>query len=190
MTYATSIEAILFASSKPVAIKRLAELLSIPSDDVSAALKDLSDALDGRESGLVLQRNGHEVQLVTHPDAAELVKQTIKAEASGELTRPQLEALTILAYRGPMTRPEVEQIRGIQSSLILRNLMMRGLVEEKGDERLGQPVFSVSFDFLNAIGVSSVEDLPEYETLRGHAAVADVLTQLETQATNPSESHA
>ncbi|MFH1078311.1 MAG: SMC-Scp complex subunit ScpB [Patescibacteria group bacterium] len=179
MTHAASIEAILFASSKPVSIKRFAELLDISADDVIAALKDLSESLDGRESGLMLQRNGHEVQIVTRPEAAEIVKQTVKAEASGELTRPQLEALTILAYRGPMTRPEVEQIRGIQSSLILRNLMMRGLVEEKGDERLGQPVYSVTFEFLNAIGVPSVEGLPEYETLRGHAAVADVLTQLE-----------
>jgi segregation and condensation protein B len=180
MILSAQIESILFASSKPMSVKRLAELLEASADDVTSALGELATRLDSQGSGIMLQRNGHEAELVTRPDAAELVKKAIKAEASGELTRPQLEALTILAYRGPMTRPEIEQVRGIQSSLIIRNLMLRGLVEEKDDERLGQPVYAVTFDFLNALGVASVEDLPEYGSLRGNAAVADVLTQLET----------
>jgi segregation and condensation protein B len=181
MTPHASLEAILFASSKPVSVRRLAELTETSADDVIAALTELAERLDAQESGIMLQRNGHDAELVTRPEAAELVKKTIKTEASGELTRPQLEALTILAYRGPMTRPEIEQIRGVQSALILRNLMIRGLVEEKEDARLGQPTFAVTFEFLNALGMPSVESLPEYEALRGHAAIADVLAQLEQQ---------
>ena len=181
MTLSARIEAILFASSKPASVKRLAELTEASADDVNDALTELAERLDAQESGVMLQRHGREAELVTRPEAADLVKKAIKAEASGELTRPQLEALTILAYRGPMTRPEIEQIRGIQSALILRNLMIRGLVEEKDDARLGQPTFAVTFEFLNALGVPSVEALPDYEALRGHAAITDVLAQLERQ---------
>ena len=136
MTLSAQIESILFASSKPATVKRLAELTGSSADDVNAALADLSARLDTQGSGLMLQRNGHESQMVTRPEAADLVKTAVNAEASGELTRPQLEALTILSYRGPMTRPELEQIRGIQSSLILRNLTLRGLVEEKLGRKL------------------------------------------------------
>jgi segregation and condensation protein B len=187
MTLSAQIESILFASSKPATVKRLAELTGSSADDVNAALADLSARLDTQGSGLMLQRNGHESQMVTRPEASDLVKTAVNAEASGELTRPQLEALTILSYRGPMTRPELEQIRGIQSSLILRNLTLRGLVEEKDDERLGQPTYAVTFEFLNALGLSTVEELADYEALRGHAAVADVLAQLEQQPEPKSE---
>ena len=85
----------------------------------------------------------------------------------GELSRPSLEALTILAYRGPLTRPELEQIRGVHSSLILRNLLLRGLIEEKEDARLGQPLYSVTLDFLRHIGLASVEELPSTKNCAG-----------------------
>jgi segregation and condensation protein B len=81
-----------------------------------------------------------------------------------------------------MTRPELEQIRGIQSSLILRNLMLRGLVEEKEDTRLGQPMYSITFDFLKHLGLSNVEALPDYEDLRGNSTVSDVLQDLEVKS--------
>lgn len=179
MNLDANIEAILFAGAKPFSVKRLAELTGASADEVKASIARMAEALDEAESGIMLQQNGHDVEFVTRPETAEIVKQVVKADAQGELTRPSLEALTILAYRGPLTRPELEQVRGVQSSMILRNLMMRGLVEEKEDTRLGQPMYSVTFDFLNHLGLASVEQLPEYETLRGNAAVTDVLAQLE-----------
>ena len=127
----------------------------------------------------MLQRAGQEVQMVTKPEYAEIVKQVVRDEVSGELTRPSLEALTILAYRGPLTRPELEQIRGVQSAIILRNLMLRGLVEETMDSRLGQPTYAVTFDFIRHLGLKSLEELPDYEGLRGHENVVDVLKDLE-----------
>ncbi len=134
----------------------------------------------------MLQQHGNEAEPVTRPDAAEAVKNVITMEAVGELSRPSLEALTILAYRGPLTRPELEQVRGVQSSLILRNLMLRGLVEEKEDARLGQPTYAVTFDFLNALGLAGVTDLPDYAELRGHATIQDVLSDIQ----HPQEPHA
>ena len=179
MILSATIEAILFASAKPYSVKRLMELTSGSLEEVQAALEELGRNLDSHDSGVMLQRHGHEVELVTRPETADVIKQVVSSETQGELTRASLEALTILAYRGPLTRPELEQIRGVQSSMILRNLMMRGLVEEKEDTRLGQPTYAVTFEFLNHLGVPSVEALPDYATLRGHQAIADVLAQLE-----------
>jgi len=170
------IEAMLFASGKPLSERKLADLTNKKADEVTAALDQLERSLEGR--GIMLQRYEKEVALVTDPDAAEFVSKVAKDEEQGELTRAALEALTILAYRGPMTRPELEQIRGVQSSMILRNLMIRGLVEQKEDVRLGQPTYAVTFDFLNHLGLKSIKDLPEYEELRGHTAIADMLDQL------------
>ena len=172
-----TIEAVLFAAARPIAVRRLAEYVQADPKDVKNALADLAERLK-EGSGLMLQEYGNEVELVTHPDTAQAVKNVVKDDEQGELTRASLEALTILAYRGPMTRPELEQIRGVQSSLILRNLMIRGLVEQKEDERLGQPTYAVTFDFLKHLGLQKVSDLPDYEALRGHTAITDMLNQL------------
>jgi segregation and condensation protein B len=174
------LEAILFAGAKPYGVKRLAEITDSASKDVEAGLKELEERL--RDTGLMLQRSGSEAQMVTRPEFAEDVNRVVREEAEGELTRASLEALTILAYRGPLTRPELEQIRGVHSSVILRNLMIRGLVEEKEDKRLGQPVYAVTFDFIRHLGLKSLEDLPKYEELRGHENVVDVLKDLEEGA--------
>lgn len=176
------IEALLFASAKPCSIKRLSEISGAEADDVKKSLDDLARRLEECESGLMLARHGHEAELITRPEAAEKVGAFLKAEAYGELTRPSLEALTILAYRGPLTRPELEQIRGVQSALILRNLLLRGFIEEHEETRLGQPTYGVAMEFLRALGVASVSELPDYEDLRGNATVADVLSQLDAQS--------
>ncbi|MFA5130170.1 MAG: SMC-Scp complex subunit ScpB [Patescibacteria group bacterium] len=186
MSIPQQIEAILFAAARPLSIKRLAELSAVYVDDAEKALVELEARLV--DSGIMLQRAGNEVQLVTRPEHAEAVKQVLKDEIHGELSRPSLEALTILAYRGPLTRPELEQIRGVQSSMILRNLMLRGLIEEKEDVRLGQPLYNVSFDFLRHLGLSSVEELPKFEELRGHQNVTDVLKDLEQDSQDDRDS--
>jgi len=171
-----NIEAILFASGKSLSERKLVELTGKKADEVTLALDKLQESL--RDRGIILQRYEKEVALVSHPEAAEFVKKVVKDEEQGELTRAALEALTILAYRGPMTRPELEQIRGVQSSMILRNLMIRGLVEQKEDMRLGQATYAVTFDFLNHLGLKSIKELPEYDELRGNTAMADMLEQL------------
>jgi segregation and condensation protein B len=177
MTLDQIIESILFAAARPLSVRKLTEITESKVDDVEAALETLKLRLQ-ESGGLMLQEYGKDFELVTKPEAAEYVKKVVKDEEQGELTRASLEALTILAYRGPMTRPELEQVRGIQSALILRNLMIRGLVEQKEDERLGQPTYAVTFDFMKHLGLSSVKDLPDYETLRGNAAISDMLDRL------------
>ncbi len=179
MTLDASIEAILFAAAEPITAKRLASFLDQDLTDITEALKTLETRLRDAEGGTRLILQGGTAELVTVPAAAEEVRRVLKQELQGELTHPSLEALAILAYRGPMTRPELEQIRGVQSSLILRNLMLRGLVEQHEETRLGQPLYSVTVDFLKHIGMTRAQDLPDYESLHGHSAVVQVLQELE-----------
>ncbi|MFH1621396.1 MAG: SMC-Scp complex subunit ScpB [Patescibacteria group bacterium] len=181
------LEAILFASARPLTIKYLSDVSREPAEKVKEALNTLRARLLESESGIMLQDNGTSFELATHPETAEQVARVTSEEAAGELTRPSLEALSILAYCGPMTRPELEQIRGVQSSLILRNLMLRGLVEEKEDARLGQPVYSVTFDLLNHLGLPNVESLPDYQELRSHSTVLDVLKDLDDGSGKPAK---
>ncbi|MFZ2804556.1 MAG: SMC-Scp complex subunit ScpB [Patescibacteria group bacterium] len=183
MTTDQLLEAILFAAAKPMSVKQLCDATGEKPYVVETALGELRVRLDAG-SGVMLQQNGSSYELVTRPEAADAVARVVTMEATGELTRPSLEALTVIAYCGPMTRPELEQIRGVQSSLILRNLLLRGLIEEKEDTRLGQPVYSVTFDFMNHLGVAGVEALPDYAVLRGNAAISDVLKGLETASTD------
>ena len=186
------IEALLFASAKPLTKKGIARILEISLEEIENGVADLNELClsDGR--GLVLQEHGDQIQLVTKPEFAEIVSTVAKEDIAGELTRASLETLTVLAYRGPMTRPEIEQIRGIQSSQILRNLMIRGLVEEKGMGDVGHMLFGLTLDCLKALGISRVEDLPQYEELRGHQAIQDVLSDLEEDVVveDKEETHA
>lgn len=173
------IEALLFASAQPMTVKRMADLTKQSHDDVLRGCKDLQTRLDQSSSGIMLVMHGEEAELVTRPEMSDLVRAVLKTEVQGELSKPSLEALAILAYRGPMTRPELEQIRGVQSALILRNLMMRGLVAMKDEVRLGQPVYEVTMDFYKHLGMSNPEELPNYHALRGHSAVTQALAELE-----------
>ncbi len=178
MKHDALIEAILFATAQPMSARKLGEVLSLAPEQVEEALQALQDRLETSESGLSLVRSGQMAELVTHPEAAGVVRSVMKQDVQGELTKPSLESLAVLAYRGPMTRPELEQIRGVQSALIIRNLLLRGLIEQKEDVRLGQPTYGVTVAFYKHLGLSGPGDLPDYETLRGNSAVDQVLKEL------------
>ncbi len=169
MSAASEIESLLFVSSRPLSVKRLAEATGRDKKEVQEALDALLAEYDARgESGFIVLRNGDEVQLATSPDHAEMVKNFLKDETFGELTRPALETLTIVGYRGPLTKAELEQIRGVNCSLILRNLMIRGLVETEGgktDDPAAPATYRVTFDFLRYLGIAKANDLPDFETL-------------------------
>jgi segregation and condensation protein B len=170
MSVKSEIESLLFVTSRPLSAKRLAEATGHAKKEVEAALEALAEEYDAREaSGVMLLRNGDEVQLATSADNAELVKAFLKDESFGELTRPALETLTIVGYRGPLTKAELEQIRGVNCSLILRNLMIRGLVETEGgktDDPTAPATYRVTFDFLRYLGLRKMSELPDYEDLR------------------------
>ncbi|MEK7073466.1 MAG: SMC-Scp complex subunit ScpB [Patescibacteria group bacterium] len=165
---AVQIEALLFASSKPLSVAKLGQLTDTKKPQVEEALAEITAVHAERVGGIRVLVNGDEAQMVTAPAAAETVAAFLKDETTGELSRPSLETLTIVAYRGPVTKPEIEQIRGVNCSLILRNLLMRGLVEATEDKRLLQTTYRISMEFLRHLGVNAAQDLPDYGRLNAH----------------------
>jgi len=101
--------------------------------------------------------------MVSAPDNVKLIQEFIKDETTGELTRPSLETLTIIAYRGPVSKLDLERIRGVNCSLILRNLLIRGLVESKTEKK--EIYYNITFDFIRFLGVNDIKELPDYERL-------------------------
>lgn len=183
----SKIESLLFIAARPMNAKKLAEICEASKEDVLKALDELAEFYNKGERGIRLLRNGNDAQLTTAPDASRMVQDFIKDETTGEMTKPSLEALTVIAYRGPITKAELEQVRGVNCSLILRNLMMRGLVEMNGEPGEPQTTYRVTMDFLRFLGVAGVEDLPDYEKLSSHENVTRILAigriEAETAAT-------
>jgi len=171
----SKIESLLFIAARPMNVKKLAEICEADREDVLKILDELAEFYNKGQRGIRLLRNGNDVQLTTAPDVSRLVQDFIKDETTGEMTKPSLEALTVIAYRGPITKAELEQIRGVNCSLILRNLMMRGLVEMNGEPGEPQTTYRVTMDFLRFLGVAGVEDLPDFEKLRSHENVTRIL---------------
>lgn len=175
------IEAVLFVTTKPTSIKQIAKVLALDEQAVRTAVAALAASRNASDSGMHILVHADDVQLVTNPAYAEAVSAMTSVEMEQELTRPSLETLTIIAYRGPVTKPEIEAIRGVNCSLILRNLMMRGLVDERDDVIKMQPVYRLSSDAMRFFGVHTVEELPDYGTLHANAKIDQLLAGLEAQ---------
>ena len=173
----TTIEAVLFAAAKPVALADLRKHLELSEEIVREAVDDIARRYNQEGSGIHLIEHQETVQLVTNPSVGEAVSKFLKKEASGPLTRPSLETLTIIAYRGPITKPEIELIRGVNCSLILRNLLVRGFILEEQDTARLQVVYSISHEFLRAIGLHGLQELPEYEAFRTNEKITELLNQ-------------
>jgi len=161
-----TIEALLFAHGEPLSIGRLAKVLGASEEDIRKAIAALAESYRMQNRGLSLVENGDEVQLGTAPAFAAKVEQLFREEFRQDLTPAALETLAIVTYRAPISRPEVEAIRGVNSSFILRSLMMRGLITRDTDpERPHLWLYRPTFEFLRLLGITSAEELPDFETL-------------------------
>jgi segregation and condensation protein B len=157
---AAKVESLLFVASEPSPIERLATVLEASPEQIEEALTSLDQQYTSR--GLRLQRKGKRVQLVTAPETADVVRQFLGLELTGKLSPAALETLAIVAYRQPVTRAQVEGIRGVNSDSVIRTLVNRGLVEEMGRlDQAGRPIiYGTTFDFLQQFGLSSLDQLP------------------------------
>ena len=173
----SKIESLLFISGKPLAPKEIAGIIGekIAVKEINAAIDELVKDYQAQNRGVRIIKNANETQMVTAGDNAETVQNFIKAETISELTKPSIEALTIIAYRGPIAKWELERIRGINCSLILRNLMLRGLVEEKVDNQKKETYYAITLDFLKYLGISDATQLPDYESLRHNENIEQFL---------------
>jgi segregation and condensation protein B len=154
------IESLLFVADGAVPIGRLAEALEVSNRDVDAALATLSYVF--KQRGLSLQRFRDKVQLTTSPSAAAQVERFLGLAAATPLSRAALETLAIVAYQQPVTRPQVDSVRGVNSDSVIKNLLSKGLIEESGRaEGPGRPVlYSTTSEFMQHFGLASLSDLP------------------------------
>jgi segregation and condensation protein B len=169
------LESLLFVSGEPVAINRLVKICNTPKNEIEAALTEINEGYQKSDSGLFIVRKGGSLQLATNPKNSEYVVQMVSGELGGELSRSALETLSIIAYRGPVTRVQVEAIRGVNCSYVIRSLLMKGLVERKEASDIRGYLYEISFDFLKSLGISGAEDLPDWKNLSKNEKVEQLL---------------
>ena len=155
------IEAILFFRGESVSIKKIATILGVKSEEIQQGIEALKNRL--QNGALTVVTKDDEVMLATRPEAAPLIEGLVKEELSRDLGKAGLETLSIVLYKGPIPRREIDYIRGVNSQFILRNLLIRGLIEKITDEKDERRfLYRPSFELLQMLGVSSISELPEY----------------------------
>ena len=163
LSLAAQVESLLFVADGPVSVGRLAEALEVTPGRIERALAGLEATYVDR--GLRVQRASNRVQLITTPEAAPCIERFLGLETRTRLSRAALETLAIIVYRQPVTRPEIEAVRGVSSDSVLRTLLSVGLIEEVGRAAtVGRPIlYGTTFDFLQHFGLSSLDELPSLE---------------------------
>ena len=154
------IEALLFVAPSAVSISQLATALGVTNRAVENSLEELEQSYQKR--GLRLQRHSGRIQMTSAPEAAEAIETFLGLEATSRLSSAALEALAIIAYQQPVTRPQVDAIRGVNSDGVMKNLLHKGLIQEVGRaEGPGRPImYSTTPEFLGYFGLTSLEELP------------------------------
>ncbi len=153
-------EALLFVADGPVSIEELASAAQVPPAEIEAALQRLIEAPP--RSGLCIVRHGAQVQMVTAPEAAPAVERFLGLDRSARLSNAALETLAIIAYRQPVTRAQIEAIRGVNSDAVIRSLLAKSLIQPVGRlEQAGRPeLLGTTFEFLHYFGLKSLDELP------------------------------
>ncbi|OHA16885.1 MAG: SMC-Scp complex subunit ScpB [Candidatus Taylorbacteria bacterium RIFCSPHIGHO2_02_FULL_45_28] len=165
MHFPQQLEAILFWKAEPVSFKKLAALLNIDVETVKNGLDELENTLRGR--GLTLVRTDEEAMLGTAKELSPLIEQLTKEELTKDLGKAGLETLSIILYQGPITRADIDYIRGVNSQFIVRNLLIRGLVERVENPKDARSfLYKTTLDLLSHLGISKIEELPEYAQVR------------------------
>ena len=179
------IEAILFYLAEPVDIAYLVKILGVSKDELEKAIVELKESL--LERGIRLVEHDNTISLVTAPALSDIIDTVIKNERERELGRAGIETLSIIAYKGPITRKEIEYIRGVNSQFALRNLLLRGLIEKQnkeGNDRV--MLYTITMDTLLHLGLSSVTELPEYTAVHTELS-AEQVQELEEESNDISD---
>jgi segregation and condensation protein B len=165
MELESKIECLLFYKGEDVQVKKLAELLNVSEGEIEEGLKKLEESLKGR--GLVLVRKEDRIVLGITSELSSTIENIRKDEITKELSKASLDTLSIILYKNEVSRSEIDYIRGVNSSFILRNLLVRGLIERIVDPKdTRRLLYHPTFDTLSFMGVTSVEQLPNYNEVR------------------------
>lgn len=163
-----ALEALLFVHGETLSYKKIASVLGFAKGEAEEAVAELAKRLaDDPARGIALIADKEKAQLATKPAFAKILEDFVKEEVSEDLTPASLEALGIIAYLGPISRAKLEYLRGVNSIVILRSLMIRGLVERFPDpEHPAGFLYQTTFDLMKHLGVAKSEELPEFTKFR------------------------
>lgn len=165
MELESKIEGLLFYKNEELKIDKLASLLDVSVEQINEALAKLENSLSSR--GIVLMRKNDSVILGVNSELSPIIETIRKDEISKELTKASLETLSIILYKNNVSRSEIDYIRGVNSSFILRNLLVRGLIEKIVDPKdTRRMLYRPSLDALSFMGITSIDKLPNYEEIQ------------------------
>ena len=169
------IEAILFVAGEAVPVRQLARALQLDVPVVRTALDQLRDEYDFQQRGFVLKEFGDHVQLATRPLYSEDVVRLLQPVQQQNLSQAAMETLAVVAYKQPVTRAEIEQIRGVKCDYSLQSLSAKGLICEVGrKDTIGRPIlFGTTDQFLSHFGIRSLDELPPLPEIHPEEEAAD-----------------
>ena len=178
-TLLASLESLLFVSGEPIPIARLAKILgateAVVSETATALAKRCAESSD---SGLMVIRDGHAILLAAKPESAVVIEALTKSTREENLSKAALEVLAIVAYRAPVSRAEIDAIRGVNCSFTLRNLLLRDLIAREGNQNDNRGyLYRPTLRFLQSIGLGQIEELPDYPVLSEDERLRVVLEQ-------------
>ncbi|MGE5893993.1 MAG: SMC-Scp complex subunit ScpB [bacterium] len=162
------LEALVFISSEPVSAKDLAKTTDFPEDEVTGLLKEIMDEYNARRGGILMVEVANGYQMVTNPDFAPFVRKLRKTAVASKLSQAALETLAIIAYKQPVTKPEVEDLRGVNSDGVIRSLAEKRLIKILGQKEVpGRPfLYGTSKEFLQFFGLKDLSELPTLKELK------------------------
>ena len=162
-----ALESLLFIGGEPLLFARLAKTLGVSEKEVAARIEALGEKYaDDEQCGLMIITKDRRAVLTTKPENAQFVEALTKSALQENLSKAALEVLAIVAYRSPITRAEIEAIRGVNCSFTVRNLLLRDLIERRGNPQDARGyVYFPTFRLLQSLGLKNIRELPEYEVL-------------------------
>lgn len=164
MNIKSIIESLLFISSKPINLTTFGKIINADINEIKKALSEIFE--ERKNSGVVLLENNQEYQFATNSENSEYVQNFFNSELREKLTDATLEVLGIIAYRQPISKTEIEAIRGVNSQYSIRHLLIRGLIEKvanPSDSR--SSLYQTTTEFLQHLGITSFKELPEFEKI-------------------------
>jgi segregation and condensation protein B len=160
-----NIEAILFYKAEPLSLKKLCNILELKEQDIKQGIQELKHDLKDR--GITLVEHEDEYTLTTSSETSLIIEKVRKDELNRDLGKAGIETLSIIIYQGPVSRAEIDYIRGVNSQFIVRNLLMRGLVEKVENTKDARSyLYKPSLQLISHLGLSKLDDMPEYEEIR------------------------
>ncbi|MDD3808047.1 MAG: SMC-Scp complex subunit ScpB [Candidatus Pacebacteria bacterium] len=164
------VEGVLFASGEPISLDKLSDLLSSTKEDIENSILELINEYQEENRCFDIIKNGSEnkilYQIVTNKNISSIVQKLNNTVLEGDLTKSALDVLSIVMYRAPLNRSEIDDIRGVNSSYILRSLVLRGLINRyQNPDRRNEYLYEPSFELLKHLGINDVSCLPDFEEL-------------------------